>query len=379
MPYPLHVPRVNNNDDTVTVTELKVQVGDFVRRGQVVGAVETDKAVLDVEADRDGWVLAFVAQLAQPAAVGSVLLWLGDSVDEPAPAAACGATPTAGRGGGRPTAGARARLKALGLQAEQVPAAGERLNEADIDAWLAAQGRSAPPVAAMAGAAAAPPAERTPDVPGEFEPLSPDEHGMLATVLWHRDHAAAGYIELEVDPAPWEAHARRHAEQHRLLMPPLLPLMAHRLVELVRAEPRLNAAIVGDRRYRYADVNLGFTVQAGRTLYLTVVRGADRLDAARFVDAMGDLQRRALAHKLAPAEMSGATVAFTSMARWNVSRHVPILPPHTGLIVAHSAPRGSGRAVLGASYDHRLLSGFDVVQVLQALAQPPQPTPGDAA
>jgi hypothetical protein len=27
--------------------------------------------------------------------------------------------------------------------------------------------------------------------------------------------------------------------------------------------------------------------------------------------------------------------------------------------------------VLGATYDHRLLSGFDVVQVLQALAQPP--------
>ncbi len=60
------------------------------------------------------------------------------------------------------------------------------------------------------------------------------------------------------------------------------------------------------------------------------------------------------------------------MARWNVSRHVPILPPQTGLIVAHSAPRGSGKAVLGASYDHRLLSGFDVVQVLQALATPPK-------
>jgi hypothetical protein len=76
--------------------------------------------------------------------------------------------------------------------------------------------------------------------------------------------------------------------------------------------------------------------------------------------------------------MTGATIAFTSMARWNVSRHVPILPPHTGLIVAHSAPRGSGRAVLGATYDHRLLSGFDVVQVLQALAQPPLES-GDTA
>lgn len=379
MPYPLHVPRVNNNDDTVTVAELKVQPGDFVRRGQVVGVVETDKAALDVEADRDGWVIACIAQLAQPAAVGSVLLWLGDRADEPAPVAAGGPAPATGRTPGRPTAGARARLKALGLRAEQVPAAGERLTEADIDAWLATPGRSAPPAAAAAGAAVTPAVERAPDVPGEFEELTPVEHGMLATVLWHRDHAAAGYIELEYDPAPWDAHAKQHAERHRLLMPPLLPLMAWRLVGLASAEPRVNAAIVGERRYRYADVNLGFTVQAGRTLYLTVVRGADRLDAARFVDAMGDLQRRALAHKLAPAEMSGATVAFTSMARWNVSRHVPILPPHTGLIVAHSAPRGSGRAVLGASYDHRLLSGFDVVQVLQALAQPPQPTPGDAA
>jgi hypothetical protein len=32
--------------------------------------------------------------------------------------------------------------------------------------------------------------------------------------------------------------------------------------------------------------------------------------------------------------------------------------------------------VLGASSDHRLLSGFDVVQVLQALAAPPQEDKG---
>jgi pyruvate/2-oxoglutarate dehydrogenase complex dihydrolipoamide acyltransferase (E2) component len=375
MPHPLHVPRVNNNDDVVTIVELKVGPGDFVRRGQVVGAVETDKAVLDVEADRDGHVLALVGQLAQPAAVGSVLLWLGETADEAPPQSSDAPASTASGSRGKPTAGARARLKALGLRAEGIPAAGERLTEGDIDTWLAAQGRPAADAPAPRAAAAP---ERAPDVAGEFEALAPEEHGMLTTVLWHRDHAAAGYIELEYDPAPWEAHAKRHAEQHRLLMPPLLPLMAWRLVELAAQHPRINAAIVGERRYRYASVNLGFTVQAGQTLYLSVVRDAARLDAQRFVDAMGDLQRRALGHKLAPAEMTGATIAFTSMARWNVSRHVPILPPHTGLIVAHSAPRGSGRAVLGATYDHRLLSGFDVVQVLQALAQPPLES-GDTA
>jgi pyruvate/2-oxoglutarate dehydrogenase complex dihydrolipoamide acyltransferase (E2) component len=288
-----------------------------------------------------------------------------------------GTAPTAaGAGSGKPTAGARARLKALGLQAGQIPAAGARLTEADIDAWLAARGRTAP------AAAAAPPArapERAPDAPGAFEDLSPEEHGMMVTVLWHRDQAAAGYIELEYDPQPWADHAKRYADAHRLLMPPLMPLMAWRLVELARQQPRINATVVGARRYRYSGVNLGFTVQAERTLYLAVVRGADALDAPRFIDALGALQRRAMAHRLAPAEMSGATLAFTSMARWNVSRHVPILPPHTGLIVAHSAPRGSGRAVLGATYDHRLLSGFDAVKVLQALVQPPQTPAGETA
>jgi pyruvate/2-oxoglutarate dehydrogenase complex dihydrolipoamide acyltransferase (E2) component len=373
MPHPLHVPRVNNNDDQVTVVELAAKEGDFVRRGQVVGAVETDKAVLDVEADRDGWVLKRVARLKEKAAVGSVLLWLGDSADEAVPDEQRAAAPAAGAARGRPTAGARARLKELGLRAEEIPAAGERLTEADIDAWLAAQGRAAAPKSAPRAATTA---ERTPDVDGEFEDLSPEEHGMMTTVLWHRDQAAAGYIELEYDPAPWEAHAKRWGERQRLLMPPLMPLMAHRLVEIAGGAPRVNAAIVDGRRYRYGPVNLGFTVQSGAMLYLTVVRDAGRLDAQRFVEAMGDIQRRAMAHKLAPAEMSGATVAFTSMARWNVSRHVPILPPQTGLIVAHSAPRGSGKAVLGASYDHRLLSGFDVVQVLQALATPPKEDKG---
>jgi hypothetical protein len=40
-------------------------------------------------------------------------------------------------------------------------------------------------------------------------------------------------------------------------------------------------------------------------------------------------------------------------------------------MIAHAAPKGSGRAVLGASYDHRVLSGFDVARLLMELAKPP--------
>ncbi len=105
------------------------------------------------------------------------------------------------------------------------------------------------------------------------------------------------------------------------------------------------------------------------------MRETQDMDAARFIAALGEVQRHAMAHKLRPEEASGATLSFSSMARWNVSRHIPILPPQTSLIVAHAAPRNAGKAVLGATYDHRVLTGFDVAQVLQALS----PTPGVTA
>src|ERR1700675_2710003 len=85
MASPLHIPRVNNNDDSVRIVDLGVKEGDFVKRGQIVGAVETDKAVLDVPADCDGYVLKILWQTGETANVGSVLLWLGELANEDVP------------------------------------------------------------------------------------------------------------------------------------------------------------------------------------------------------------------------------------------------------------------------------------------------------
>ena len=368
MPSPLRVPRVNNNDDSVRIVDLGVKEGDFVTRGQVIGAVETDKAVLDVPVEQDGYVLQILYGKGETASVGSVLLWLGEDAGErvieqsPAAYAPGPAAPPA-----RPTGKAQALLQELGLAAAAIPASGERLTVADIDAWRAKQRPSSRPPDSSASVAPEP----LPSVAGAYHDLSAEERGMLFTVAWHRDHAVPGYLEIEYDPRPWNDYASRYAEQNKLLLSPLLALLAFRLVELARSHPRINATIVNGRRYQYDAVNLGFTVHAGETLYLAVVQDAQEMNAAGFIAALGEVQRHAMAHKLRPSESSGATVSFSSMARWNVSRHVPVLPPQTSLIVAHVATGASGSAVLGASYDHRLLTGFDVVGVLQALAHAP--------
>ena len=199
MPSPLYVPRVNNNDDSVRIVELRVQEGDFVKRGQILGAVETDKAVLDVPAESDGYVLKILGRSGETASVGSVLLWLGEiageQVTEQAPAALV--VSIAG-GTERPTAKARAMLQELNLDAAAIPAAGERLTVADIEAWLAMQRKPAHAPGSVAPTAS----EQTPSVPGQYRELSGEERGMLATVLWHRDRAAACAPWHDVAPRP---------------------------------------------------------------------------------------------------------------------------------------------------------------------------------
>ncbi len=361
MASPIHVPRVNNNDDEVKLVSLRVAAGDKISRGQLVAEVETDKAVVEVEASADGFVLSILANIDDVIAVGSVLLWLGESADEPVPAAAT--TTERNTSAGQPTAKARQLLRDHKLTASDVPASGERLTVDDIEHYLANRGK---PVSAIAPTRAV---ELVPDIAGELRDLRSEERGMLATVTWHRDFAVPGYVELEYDPAPWEAYAKAFAERHKLLLSPLLSLMCWRLVELAKETPLLNSTIVGNQRYEYSAVNLGFTVQAGDTLYLTVARDAQALDEFGFVNAMGELQRRAATHKLGPQEIQGTTISFSSMARWKVSRHIPVLPPRTAIMIAHAASM-DGRSVVGASYDHRVLNGFHVVTALRKLSKP---------
>lgn len=366
MANPIHVPRVNNNDDEVKLVSLRVVVGEKISRGQLVAEVETDKAVVEVEAPNDGFVLGILANVDDVIAVGSVLLWIGERADEPIPVAASSnerATTT-----GQPTAKARQILKEHGLDANAIPASGERLTVDDIERYLANRGKDATvPAHAVPRAA-----ETKPDIPGELRDLRSEERAMIATVAWHRDVAVPGYIELEYDPAPWETYSKAFSERNKLLLSPLLSLMSWRLVELAKETPHLNSTIIGNQRYEYSAVNFGFTVQAGDTLYLTVTRDAQAMDEIGFVNAMGEIQRRAATHKLGPQEVQGTTISFSSMARWKVSRHIPVLPPRTAIMIAHAVSI-DGRCVLGASYDHRVLNGFHVVTALRKLSKPGNP------
>lgn len=375
MPHPVYVPCVNINDDIVLIVDVTVSTGDTVKAGDMIAEVETDKAVIPVEAEQDGYVLKILCDVEERVKVGAVMMWIGDSPDEPVPESVS-KNPDEGSsraGSQQPTAKARVLLDRHKLDAGQIPHQGERLTARDVEAFIADKGGIAGSDKAARVDIQQGSKELLPGTPGSLRSLSAEEQGMVSTVTWHRDHAVAAYLEMTYDQQAWEHYAAEFAERHKFMLSPLLPLMAYRLVKLALDRPGINTTLVNGQKYLYDQVNLGFTVQVGETLYLTVVQQADAMDDRQFIDALGEVQRHAMAKKLRPDESMGATLGFSSMARWNVSRHVPVLSPYTGLMVAHSAPpKGGQSAVLGASYDHRILSGHDVAGVLQELTQPPE-------
>ncbi len=371
MPAALYTPRLNNNDDTVRFTKCLVEPGTYVKQGDPVAEVETDKATFTVEADQDGYVLAFCFEIDETIAVGSVLAWIGDSATEAVPtaAAAASADSSAGTRTGTPTLKAAILLSQYGLAAKDVPASAERLSATDVENHIRAKGLvPASRTASVSHAVAAP--SSPPPEPGKKIALSPPAHGMLRTVSWQKSDAVPGYLELAWDVAPWAEYAAAFQKQHRLLLNPLLPLLAWRFARVAVEQPLINSTIFADQSWQYEHVNLGFTIQVSSNLMVVVVREAEKLDQAAFVKKLTDLQRGAMRNSLRPEEASGATIGFSSMARWPVTRHVPVLLPHTAMMIAHTSPSGQN-ACIGATYDHRVLNGQDVVAALRSLTTPP--------
>jgi len=357
MAKPIRTPRINNNDDVVRLNAVFVKPGDFVKTGESVAEIETDKANVTVEAEEDSYVLTVTAEAGARVAVGSVLMWMGADTSETVETTDAGPSQN---GSTRPTLKAALLLAQHGLDARQLRAAGSRLRAADIESSILRHsadeqqgGRDPEPVAA-----------------GTAVPLTAEERGMLRTVEWHRDFAVPGYVEIRYNGAAWDEYAARFQQAQGLLFNPLLGLMAYQLGRLAPRSPKINATIHGGQRFAYDQVNLGVTVQSGETLFIVTIPNAAGLTAREFTDRLNAAQRAAMKQTLSPDQITGATLMFTSMARWQAVRHIPVLAPHTSFILAHSAPAADGESVLGATYDHRLLSGADAARVLQQMKEP---------
>ena len=81
-PYVIKMPQLSDTMTEGVVVSWEKAVGDKIERGDIVATVETDKAIMDVEVFREGYLSGPLAALDSTVAVGEAMGYLVASAAE---------------------------------------------------------------------------------------------------------------------------------------------------------------------------------------------------------------------------------------------------------------------------------------------------------
>jgi dihydrolipoamide dehydrogenase len=81
-PYVIKMPQLSDTMTEGVVVSWEKTIGDKVERGDIVATVETDKAIMDVEVFRDGYLSGPLAAVDSTVPVGEAMAYLVSGADE---------------------------------------------------------------------------------------------------------------------------------------------------------------------------------------------------------------------------------------------------------------------------------------------------------
>ena len=146
-------------------------------------------------------------------------------------------------------------------------------------------------------------------------------------------------------------------------------------VEALKRFPSVNASIDDNDIVYHGYQDIGVAVSSPRGLVVPVIREADSLTLAEIEDQVRDFGMKAQEGKLKIDEMTGGTFTISNGGVFGSLMSTPILnPPQTGILGMHKIQERpvvvNGQVeirpmmYLALSYDHRLIDGSEAVRFL---------------
>jgi pyruvate dehydrogenase E2 component (dihydrolipoamide acetyltransferase) len=380
------MPALEMVQETGKLLAWKKHEGDYVAKGEMLLEVETDKAVVEIEAAGDGILSAITAREGDVVPVGQTIAWLLKPGEQPPVGAAlaqsgrrmdsAAATVSAAPDGTVPSA---AEPKAV---AQISPKARRLAREHGVDvSRLRGSGPGGEILAADvigASAAAARPAVPSPavDVVRSIGRIMAERTTHSWTTVPHF------FVVREVDAAKLDGARRRHGagtERSHGVAATLTDLMVAAVARSLRAFPRMNSSWVGGDVVPNPDVNVALAMAVDDAVVTAVIRDADRIPLGLVAQRRKELAERARASRLQPADITGATFTISNLGMFDVDAFTAIIVPPQAGILAVGALRDRVVAVGGQigirptltlvlSCDHRVVGGAGAAQFLNDLA-----------
>lgn len=426
----IKLPDVGEGIAEAELVEWHVKVGDLVREDDVLAAVMTDKATVEIPSPVEGEVLWVGAEIGDTVAIGSALVRLkvaGDAAatEEPepdtdapveAPAAelatpagkpapeaepakprAASAAPKAamapkGTGstassvgdapaprrtpGEKPLASPAVRLKAreAGIDLRQVAGSGPagRILHEDIDAFL------------LRG----PAPERATGLPQKTAVTDIKVVGLRRRIAEKMalSKARIPHITIveEVNVTPLEdlratLNKKPAPERPKLT---LLPFLMRAMVRAISEQPNLNALFDDEAGiiHQHAGIHIGIATQTPSGLVVPVVKHAEARDIWSCGLELNRLAERARDGTATRDELAGSTITITSLGALGGIATTPVINyPEVAIVGVNKMmvrPVWDGTTFvprkmmnLSSSFDHRVIDGWDAAVFVQRLKE----------
>ena len=358
------------------VVEWYVSEGAEVVQGAPLFAVETDKAVVDVEAPAGGVLLRIDAPVNKEYPVGATLAWIGDSgevlpdkMDETI------AAPEAVSGEQRVTPVARRLAERHGVDADRLDGTGPGGRVTKEDVKRAIDAGTAPALERKAQSKA------SGEPPHDVVPLTWIRRVTAERLSAHWTVAPQVTEGVDIDMTEVRAWRTAKRDEWRAafgIMPSLNDIVLKAVAVALEAHPTLNSAFVDGSIHRYREINLGVAVDVEDGLVVPVLHNAGRLDLGGIASAVADFTTRAKARKLTLEDIDGATFTVSNLSALGVDWFTPVLnPPQCALLGVgrmRRTPAAVGREVLirdiatfVLTFDHRALDGAPAARFLARL------------
>lgn len=415
--HAIKLPDVGEGVAEAEIVEWNVNVGDVVKEDDIIAAVMTDKATVEIPSPVDGKISALYGEIGEIIAVGSVIIELevegegnAKAGDMPAPAKAEAPDPAPApvaetkpkpkpqpipvpqaaknpakpakavgftrKPGDKPVASPAVRGKArdLGIDLRYVQGTGPagRILHDDLDAYV--DGKAAP-TSGITGLVANTHVEDI-KVIGMRRKIAEKMQSAKRNI----PHFA--YIE-EVDVTELESlrthlNASRKPEQAKLT---ILPFLMRALVKALKDYPQMSsryddqAGIV----HQYGAAHIGIAAQTPQGLMVPVVKHAEARDIWDNANEVARLAEAARTGKATLNELTGSTITVTSLGPMGGIASTPVInAPEVAIIgvnkiLARPMYNVEGMVVprkmmnLSSSFDHRIIDGFDAASFIQAL------------
>ena len=341
----VRLPQLGQTMEEGTVVNCLVNIGDKVKKGDVIFEIETDKATLEMESPADGFVKHILVKVDETLPVGALVLILGakdedvpqsfvdsltggaPSTVEAAPAAEAPpvaepakAEPEPAKPAGRIMASPRAKKLAadLGVDLAKVTGTGPAGKITEQDVQNAASAKPAAP-----SAPAAPVAEAK---AGQSIPLNRLQRITAEKMLKSKREIPCFYLTVKADVTDLVALRTKLNETGDVKLSYndfLLKAVATGLEKF----PIMTGQLDGEQIKLADSIGIGLAISVPDGLVAPIVKDINKKDVRQIAIDSQTLIERARGNKLAPEDIEGGCITVSNLGAFGIDNFIPIVVP----------------------------------------------------